>query len=102
MGRNSVVKKTIEIDRALAPISSVLNSSFQHSYTLRALGETAVSINGTDQASRYRTFKRWFDLLWDLPGGKADQFDPTKLLQVAPEGIAPAGMPNRAPDVKPN
>jgi hypothetical protein len=38
VGRNPIVKKTVEIDRALSPINSVLNSLFQESLTFRYAG----------------------------------------------------------------
>ncbi len=84
VGRNSVVVKAIEIDRALAPLNSILNSSLQHSFTLRALGSTAGDINGTTQAIRDRTFRKWFDILWNLPTGKAESLDASQLLESVP------------------
>ncbi len=43
IGRNPIVKKTIEIDRAVAPIASIFNSLFHESVTMRYLGPASGS-----------------------------------------------------------
>ena len=47
VGRNEVVKKTVEIDRLNAPIQSITGSMLQQAYTLRAL--QMVSIDHRDE-----------------------------------------------------
>ena len=84
VGRNAVVKKTIEIDRAAAPIHSMMSALLQYSVGTRTLGMAAGDVNGTTQATRDQVIRRWFDLLGNLPGGKADGLDPAKLFEVLP------------------
>ena len=66
VGRNAVVKKTIQIDRAMAPIQSILAASLQNASTMKGV----VEANGSS-----RTLRQLFDYLWNLPGGTANNFD---------------------------
>ena len=91
VGRNEVVKKTIEIDRAAAPLNSVFNSALQQSFILRSLGAAAGDINGTSAASRDQMLKRWFDYLWNPPLDQQPLRDSFKaFLDAAQEPKSPA------------
>ena len=67
VGRNEVVKKTISIERAAAPLNSVINSALQQSFVLRSIGAAAGELNGTTAASRDQALKAWINLLWNPP-----------------------------------
>jgi len=93
VGRNATVKKTVDLDRAAAPINSVMNTILQYTFTARSLsalgapvsGNTEIKVNGQTlplpgggtppmtAAQRDADFKAWFEFLWDLSsreGGK--------------------------------
>lgn len=93
VGRNATVKKTVDLDRAAAPINSVMNTILQYTFTARSLsalgapvsGNTEIKVNGQSlplpgggtppmtAAQRDADFKAWFEFLWDLSsreGGK--------------------------------
>ena len=97
VARNAVVAKTLEIDRIMAPVNSMLNFSLFHSTSTRALGLAAGDVNGTTQATRDQILRRWYDLLWNLPGGSANGFDPARLLEAVGKLSSPAGDPKPAP-----
>lgn len=96
VGRNPVVKKTIEIDRAMAPVNSMMSASLHYATLARSLGLSAGEINGTTQASRDQSLGRFFDYLWNLPGGKADNFDLKKYFEVTPAQPGPTAAPSPA------
>lgn len=88
VGRNPIVKKTVELDRAASPINSVLNSLLQYSFSARALGAintpptaggsgTNVRVNGQNMplppdvasmtpAQRDAFLKEWAEFLWSI------------------------------------
>ncbi len=86
IGRNVIVKKTMEIDRALAPINSVWNAIFQSSLTARYVSSMSAPITGSnpdvkvngrsvpnvanfDQmtiAQRDAFIKAYFEFVWSL------------------------------------
>jgi protein involved in polysaccharide export with SLBB domain len=45
VGRNAIVKKTIEVDRVLSPMNSILNHLYQQSMTARALGAVNIPLS---------------------------------------------------------
>ncbi|WP_435006737.1 polysaccharide biosynthesis/export family protein [Tundrisphaera lichenicola] len=81
VGRNAIVKKTVELDRVAASLNSVFNSILQYNYGVRSLarnkapfaGDVEIKIDG--QTIRIPTnpagsgdadMKEWFEFLWDL------------------------------------
>ena len=72
VGRNPIVKKTMDMDRAAAPINAVLNSALQYSFTARSLGAAFNDINGTNQAQRDEALKRWVEFLWTFSSTGGD------------------------------
>lgn len=66
VGRNPIVKKTIDMDRAAAPINSILNSALQYSFTARSIGAASGDFNGTNQTQRDEALKRWVEFLWNF------------------------------------
>ncbi len=66
VGRNPIVQKTIEIDRAAASLNAVFQSLAQQSLASRSVGAAAEVMNGTRQAQREATVKEWADFLWSI------------------------------------
>ena len=89
VGRNPVVKKTAELDRAGGLINNVLNTILQHSFTARSLaaintpssggaGAGQVKVGGRDMplnpadpalippAQRDAMIKEWYEFLWSI------------------------------------
>jgi protein involved in polysaccharide export with SLBB domain len=90
VGRNPIVKKTVELDRAATPINSVMNSIFQYSLTARLLaaintpptsGTNSGQIKVNNQAviplnlpdptlltptQRDALLKEWTEFLWSI------------------------------------
>jgi len=66
IGRNPIVQKTVELDRAAAPINSLVNSFLQQTFLTRSVGTAAGDINGTTAARRDAMVKEWADFLWDV------------------------------------
>jgi protein involved in polysaccharide export with SLBB domain len=87
IGRNPIVKKTIEVDRAAALINSTMNSILQHSFSARSLATIntplsgsagQIKVNGQNMplnladpipmtpAQRDALYKDWFEFFWSI------------------------------------
>jgi protein involved in polysaccharide export with SLBB domain len=92
IGRNPIAAKTAELDRALSPINSMLNSMLQYSFTARSMavmnnpplagtggtGGIQIRLNGQNalegiaepkvmtQAQREALFKEWAEFFWSI------------------------------------
>ncbi len=66
VGRNAIVQKTAEIDRAAAPINSIFNNLLQHSFATRSLAAGIGDLGVTTQAQRDEAIRGWSDFLWGL------------------------------------
>ena len=89
VGRNPIVQRTTDLDRAAAPINSVLNTILQYSFTARSLavinvppssgsGAGQVKIGGQNMplgvadptlmspAQRDAMLKEWYEFLWSV------------------------------------
>ena len=100
VGRNPIVKKTIDMDRASAPINTVLNSALMYSFAVRSLGAGSGDISGTTEAQRDEALKRWVEFLWyftskdgSLLDEKALRESLLKKLEPTPEQKSPTPAP---------
>ena len=89
IGRNPIVKKTIELDRAASPINSMMNLIMQYAFSARSLGvmnsppsggndALRIKVNGQNmpmnvadpsvmtQAQREALIKEWAEFLWSI------------------------------------
>src|SRR6185312_2418260 len=87
VGRNPIVKKTVEVDRANSLINSILNTIFQYSYTARGIGAVNTPYPSTTGGSQIKVgnqnipvadppvmtptqrdamVKEWAEFLWSI------------------------------------
>ncbi len=94
VGRNVVVQKTVEIDRAAAPMNSVFNHLLQQSFTTRSMGAAAGDINGTTQAQRDAALRSWSEFLWGLSSKEGGaMLDDKAFREAVMKQLGPASPP---------
>jgi polysaccharide export outer membrane protein len=77
VGRNALVKTTIELDRMAAPMQTVLSMIQRHSSAMKSLYDQAGGADALTPAQREAMVKGWADFWWQIaarpPGAELDE-----------------------------